>query len=235
MRAQSRLRIAWFVALAVGTEFAQAQENALPQMVEFGDTRPCYMKLKEPNVDGQQVGDLEVLAIATIGADGKVVKVDVPLLETLKAKSWAKNRIQRWATCVVKAMRWEPARQDDLPVAATVELPLKSWTEVRQDLLEPRQSMQAELRSTPEEYAAAYRACVVGEMKSEQRMLYQFSVDEDGRPRGVRNLDSNTLRVVNAMGRCIIDELRFEPSKLDGKFARMPVHWGIIITPQTGN
>ncbi|MBX3702902.1 MAG: hypothetical protein KF822_03940 [Steroidobacteraceae bacterium] len=222
------------VALTAIPQPAWAQESAGPRAVEIGDTRPCYMKLKEPNIDGQQIGDLEVVAVATIGADGRVLNVDVPLLATMKAKPWAKNRVQRWATCVIKTMRFEPGVQDGVAVQAIAEIPLKSWTEVGQDLLNPRQSMPARLRSSPEEFGAAYRQCVTGEITTEQRVVYQFSVDEDGRARNVRVLDSGTPRDANRLGHCIIERLRFEPLMLEGRHARLHVHWGVIILPQPG-
>lgn len=219
-------------AVATGQDI-DAEPNIEPaRLVEPGDGRNCIWKLKEPTLDGQQVGDLEVVAVATIGADGKVVAVAVPSLETMAVRSWAKSRVQRWANCVVKAMRFEPGRQRGEPVESTVSIPLKSWSEAVIDRPLPRQSVPAQLRSTPDDHAAAYRECVRGEVAAEHRMLYQFSVDEDGKPQGVKVLDSGADRDANRMGHCVIENLEFEPHVIDGRYARVPVHWSVVISPQ---
>jgi hypothetical protein len=149
MKALAAIAGIFLAADAAGAEMEPGVEVVPPQVIGFGDTRPCYMKLSEPSLDGQQVGDLEVLAVVTIGADGKIVSVEVPALATMQIRSWAKNRIQRWASCVVKAMRFESGTQDGAPIETSVGIPLKSWTEVGPHLLEQRESKQAERRFEP--------------------------------------------------------------------------------------
>ena len=240
-RAQSALKLPSVAAAALLTVVAAAQDlEPAPEieparLIDQGNVRQCLWKLKEPTLDGQQVGDLEVIAVATIGADGKVGEVVLPSLETLTIQPWAKNRVQRWANCVIKAMKFEPGRLQGEPVESEIGIPLKSWSEAVVDRPGPRKTVAAKVRSGPEAYAAAYRECVRGEVTAEYRVLYQFSVDEDGRARGARVLDSSTDRDLNRMGHCMIERLDFEPQMFDGSYARVPVHWSLVIAPQPGD
>lgn len=220
--------------LAAGA--AELESEMLPpSLVDMGDTRSCFMNLMEPTLNGEQVGRVDVMAVVTIGANGRAANVELPGLATMQMRSWAKARVQRWATCVAKAMRFEPAMQNGAPIESMAEMPLSTWTEVGRDQLQPRESIQAVLQSSPVEVEAAYSECATIEVAAEQRLLYQFSVDVDGRARDVRGLDSSVNRDINKVGRCIVDRLRFEPQAIDGKYARVPVHWVVILSPQRTN
>ena len=226
------MRLLFLIVTLSAAITATAEERILPRLVEFGDTRGCIMKLSEPTLTGDQVGRIEVLALVTVAADGKVVKVELPELPHMKIQSWARSRVQRWANCVGKAMRFAPGMLDGVPTDLMVEVPLKSWVEFTQDPLQPRKSVQAQLRSAPHEVELAHRVCASADVPVEQVVVYQFSVDKDGRPRDLRAFDSSTNRFANKAGHCIIERLVFEPQVQDGEFVRTPVHWAVTVSPQ---
>lgn len=227
-----------FAAMALACGFSyDAMANAdevdpavvPPRLLQFGDVQNCFMKLSEPSIDGARVGRIEVVAVATIGADGVVVNVEVPELASMQLKSWAKSRVHRWASCVVSGMQFEPGNRDGIPVETSVSIPLKTWAEDVGDRLQPRKTTEAELRSTPEELDSAYRECATAEFAGKQTVLYQFSIDANGRARGIRVFDPGVDRRVNKTGHCVMEKLRFEPHVRDGKFIRQPVHWMVVI------
>lgn len=206
------------------TESESESDVMPPQLLGIGDTRNCFMKLNEPTLSGESVGRVEIVADATIGADGKIVNVEVPSLTSLPLKSWAKSRVLRWATCVANAMQIEPATRDGIPVQSTASIPLKTWTEEAIDQVQPRNLTPAVLASTPEEIDATFRECTPPGLKGAQNVPYQFTVDAEGLAKGVRVLDSRTDRQVNKVGHCVLEKLRFEPYVHDGKVIRQPFH-----------
>lgn len=222
----------FLIVMLTAAAASTAGEQVLPRLLEVGDTRGCIMKLSEPTLSGDQVGRIEVLALVAVGEDGRVTKVELPELAQMTMQNWARSRVQRWVNCVGKAMRFEPGTVNGVPTAFAVDMPLKSWVEFGQDQLQPRQSVQAVLRSAPHEVELARRECESADIPVEQAVIYQFSIDRDGRARDVRVLDSGTSRFANQAGHCIIGKLVFEPQTQDGEFARTPVHWPVTVSPQ---
>ncbi len=187
--------------------------------VDYGnprETNRCYSpRARRTGSEGR------TLVVVRIEADGSIGDmVFSPGIEPWQEET---------ARCVLGLAKFTPGKRGGVPVVSEAQVPIHFFLDTGPGDAPTLTTPQ--LVSTAAEIEDACRACYPPDSLSIAEPQYRVTFSERGKATDIALVGSSGDEALDRAGRCMIENLRFEPTKRDGVRVRSTVTMPILMRP----